>query len=72
MNKTEWIKIAKGAGIAIGGAALTYAAEIVIPAMQQSGSLVLLATSASLAIAINIGRKKFEAWKASAHSKQLP
>lgn len=62
MDRNEWIKIAKGAAIAAGGAFLTYAAAVLIPAMEGSGNAVLLAVAAVASVGINIARKRLDAY----------
>jgi hypothetical protein len=57
MSKSEWLSIAKGAGIAVAGALLTFAAEAVIPAMQGSGSATLLTIAAIASVMVNVARK---------------
>lgn len=57
MDREEWISIAKGAGIAIAGALLTFTADMLIPAMQASGSGTLLAVAVFASIAVNTLRK---------------
>ena len=56
----DWGSIGRGALIAIGGAALTFAATVVIPAMQQSGNATLLTVAAFASVAINVLRKYLE------------
>lgn len=56
----DWGSIGRGAAIAIGGAALTYASTVIIPAMQGSGNATLLAIAAFASVAINIARKALE------------
>ena len=56
----DWGSIGRGALIAIGGAALTFAATTLIPAMQASGNATLLAIAAFASVAINIARKALE------------
>jgi hypothetical protein len=57
MNREDWLSIAKGAGIAVAGALLAYGSESLIPAMQSSGSAVLLGLAAVTSVAINVARK---------------
>jgi len=57
MNREDWLSIAKGAGIAVAGALLAYGADFLIPAMQSSGSAVLLGLAAVASVAINVARK---------------
>jgi hypothetical protein len=57
MTREDWISIAKGAGIAIAGALLTFAAAVLIPAMEASGNAGLLALAAFASVAINVLRK---------------
>lgn len=54
LNKEELLKIAKGAGIATGGALLTYLAQL-IPNVDFGANSVLIA--AILSILINAGLK---------------
>lgn len=61
MTTTEWKSIARGAAIALGGAALTYVSAVVIPAMQASGNATLLVIAAMASVGINILRKQWEA-----------
>jgi hypothetical protein len=56
----DWASIGRGAAIAIGGAALTFAASVVIPAMEASGNATLLTVAAFASVAINIVRKALE------------
>ena len=56
----DWASIGRGAAIAIGGAALTFAATVLIPAMQASGNATLLMIAAFASVAINIARKALE------------
>lgn len=37
LNKERWVKIAKGLGVSLGGAALGYVATFVLPELQNSG-----------------------------------
>ena len=57
MSREEWVSIAKGAGIAVAGALLTFAATAVIPAMESSGSFVLLSAAAAVSVLVNAARK---------------
>jgi hypothetical protein len=57
MSRSDWLSIAKGAGIAVAGALLAFGAEVLIPAMQSSNNAVLLAVAALASVAVNIGRK---------------
>jgi hypothetical protein len=56
----DWASIGRGAAIAIGGAALTFAATVLIPAMQASGNATLLIVAAFASVAINVIRKALE------------
>jgi hypothetical protein len=56
----DWGSIGRGAAIAIGGAALTYASTVLIPAMQASGNATLLIVAAFASVAINVIRKALE------------
>jgi hypothetical protein len=56
----DWGSIGRGAAIAIGGAVLTFAATVLIPAMQASGNATLLMIAAFASVAINIARKALE------------
>ena len=56
----DWASIGRGAAIAIGGATLTFAATVLIPAMQASGNATLLMIAAFASVAINIARKALE------------
>jgi hypothetical protein len=56
----DWNSIARGAAIALAGAALTYATSIVIPAMQGSGNATLLTLAAFASVAVNVLRKALE------------
>ena len=56
----DWASIGRGAAIAIGGAALTYASTVLVPAMQASGNATLLMIAAFASVAINIARKALE------------
>ena len=60
----DWASIGRGAVIAIGGAALTFAATVVVPAMQASGNATLLTVAAFASVAINVLRKYLESKKA--------
>lgn len=60
MTKEQWIKIGKGALIALGGAILTYASTSVLPALDASGNAAILALSAALSVLINFARKWLE------------
>lgn len=60
MTKEAWIKIAKGAAIAVGGALLTYGANFVVPFLQESGGLWGPAIAGLLAIVIQAARKFIE------------
>jgi hypothetical protein len=57
MSREDWISIAKGAAIAAGGALLTFAADVLIPAMHASGTPVLLGVAVVASVAINVVRK---------------
>ena len=60
MTKEQWLKIAKGAGIAVGGALLTYGSTVLIPSLQELNEPYLLAIAAFLSTAINVARKWLE------------
>ena len=57
MSKAEWLSIAKGAGIAIAGALLAFAGDILIPAMHASGSATLLTVAVVASVIVNVARK---------------
>ena len=57
MSKEAWIKIAKGAAIAVGGALLAYGANVVIPFLNTDGGMWGPAIASILAIGIQIARK---------------
>jgi hypothetical protein len=57
MSKAEWLSIAKGAGIAVAGALVAFAADFVIPAMQASGSAGLLTAAVVASVLVNVARK---------------
>ena len=57
MSREEWLSIAKGAGIAVAGALVAFAADIVIPAMQASGSAGLLTAAVIASVLVNVARK---------------
>ena len=63
MNREQWIKIGKGALIAVGGALLTYSAEFVIPALEDTGHAALLILAAAASVSINVARKWLESLK---------
>lgn len=60
MTQEAWIKIAKGAAIAVGGALLTYGANFVVPFLENSGGLWGPAIAGILAIGIQVARKFIE------------
>lgn len=60
MTREAWIKIAKGAAIAVGGALLTYGANFVVPFLQESGGMWGPAIASLLAIVIQAARKLLE------------
>lgn len=60
MSREDWISIAKGAAIAASGSLLTFAAAVVIPAMQASGSAGLLTAAAIASVLVNVARKWLE------------
>ena len=60
----DWKSIARGAAIALAGAALTYATSVVVPAMEGSGNATLLTLAAFASVAVNVLRKALEAKKA--------
>lgn len=61
MDKEQWIKIAKGAAIAVSGALLTYAANSLIPFLNsESGAWWGPSVAALLAIGIQTARKFIE------------
>ena len=60
MTKEAWIKIAKGAAIAVGGALLTYGANFVVPFLENSSGMWGPAIAGVLAIAIQVARKFIE------------
>ena len=60
MNHEAWIKIAKGAAIAVGGALLAYGANIVVPFLDANGGIWGPAVASLLAIAIQTARKLLE------------
>ena len=51
MDKTKWIKFAKGAAIAAAGAVLAYVSSTVIPDLQAGGAVTLAAV---LAMGVNL------------------
>jgi hypothetical protein len=57
LNSNDWKKIAKGAGIAVAGTVLTYAAEI-IPGINFGEYQLLIAPI--LMVLINLGLKWYE------------
>jgi len=57
MSKSEWLSIAKGAGIAIAGALLAFAGDVLIPAMHASGSATLLTVAVIASVLVNVARK---------------
>ena len=59
----DWKKIAIGGAIAVGGSTLTYLTTVVVPAMEASGDVTLLAMAAGFSIGINIYRKYRESKK---------
>jgi hypothetical protein len=56
----DWKSIARGAAIALAGAALTYATSVVVPAMEGSGNATLLTLAAFASVAVNVLRKALE------------
>ncbi len=60
MTKEAWIKILKGAAIAVGGALLTYGANFVVPFLESNGGMWGPAIAGLLAILIQVGRKFIE------------
>lgn len=60
MTKEAWIKILRGAAIAVGGALLTYGANFVVPFLETSGGLWGPAIAGLLSILIQVGRKFIE------------
>lgn len=59
MTREELCSLAKGAGLAAGGALVAFTAETLIPALQSSGSVTALAIAAFASVALNAIRKKF-------------
>lgn len=57
MNREDFIKIAKGAGLAAAGAILAYLSEFAIPMIQDGGSGAVLTIAAMASVAINALRK---------------
>lgn len=57
LDREKLIAVAKGAGIAAAGAVLAYAADVVIPAVQDSGSGVVLTIAAMASVLVNALRK---------------
>lgn len=57
MSKEAWIKISKGASIAVGGALLAYGANEVIPFLNSNGGMWGPAIASILAIGIQVARK---------------
>jgi hypothetical protein len=60
MSKEQWIKIGKGAAIAVAGALLTYGANVLVPFLDGNGGMWGPSVAALLAIAIQAGRKFIE------------
>lgn len=60
MSKEAWLKIAKGAAIAVGGALLTYGANVIVPFLNSDAGLWGPAIASVLAILIQVGRKFVE------------
>lgn len=57
MTKNYFVSLAKGAGIAAGGAALAFLAEVAIPAVQSEGSGIVLTIAALASVVVNAARK---------------
>jgi hypothetical protein len=64
MSQEQWLKIAKGAAIAVGGALLTYGANIVVPFLDTNGGIWGPAVASLLAIVIQTARKFLETQEA--------
>jgi hypothetical protein len=62
MKQEQWMKIVKGAGIAIAGALLVYVADSVVPFLDDHPIYGPVVASVS-AIAINAARKWLESMK---------
>lgn len=62
MTREQWIKIAKGAGIAIGGALLAYVADAVVPFLDDH-PIYGPAIAGVASIFINAARKWLESHK---------
>jgi hypothetical protein len=60
MTQEQWVKIAKGAAIAVGGALLAYGANAVVPFLEANGGLWGPAVAGVLAIVIQAARKFLE------------
>lgn len=59
MNRDKWMSIGKGALIALGGFAVTFLANDVIPQIDQSNTSGMLAV-AIISILINVIRKSIQ------------
>lgn len=70
MTKEQWIKVAKGFGIALAGSALTYLSTTVIPALEGSESATILILVPFLSTAVNVLRKLVESWKTPKEPEQ--
>jgi len=64
MTQEQWLKIAKGAAIAVGGALLAYGANAVVPFLETNGGIWGPAVASLLAIAIQTARKFLETQEA--------
>lgn len=60
MSPEKWLKVGKGALIALAGAALAYATEAVIPMLNGSSNAVVLALGAAASVLVNVARKWLE------------
>jgi len=57
MSIFDWHKIAKGLGIGLAGAVLTWAGSVLVPALKETDNATLLLLAVVLAASVNAARK---------------
>ena len=60
MNKAKWIKMAKGAAIAAGGAMLSYGTTVFVPTLEAEGAVVLAMVFSSLINLAKVAMQKVD------------
>jgi hypothetical protein len=57
VKREDWLKVGKGAGIAVSGALLSYTSTQVVPQLDEAGNFNAMLLSAAFSVLVNLGRK---------------